>query len=309
MTVYSNSNSLCSIVLARLVLFSQVVRISHWVKNLLLFLPVFFFSGPKPVDLFWVSIASFFSFSLIASSGYIFNDIVDAEADRLHLVKKQRPFASYKIDLRESIFLFMLTLTGGLAVSFLFLNWKFTACLIAYVFLAFSYSLFLKRILFFDAFVLSFFYVLRILAGGFAFGIAIQGYWAFFAFCFFSNLALIKRRNEIAFLDSRVKSATVLGRGYQKAHSRMVASLAILVLPGPILVLICWPQLFDRVNLGSNSLSFWLGCLIALILLLRVWFIAGRGLLIENPFLFAYRDRISLALGTILSAFFWNAFN
>ena len=88
----------------------KLIRVKHWIKNLLIFLPIFFSKNLGNQEKIISVIIGFISFSFVASSIYIINDIRDVEKDRKHPIKKNRPIASGKISIKNSIILSVLLL-------------------------------------------------------------------------------------------------------------------------------------------------------------------------------------------------------
>ena len=184
----------------------KAARPIHWIKNLSLFAAIFLTSNLFNPNLFITVIFAFISFNFVASASYIFNDIVDADKDRKHPVKKYRPIASGKLPIPIAITEIVLLLF----LAFLFsapLNNLFHLALVAYFLLQVLYSLFLKNISTLDILTIAFGFVIRIYAG--AFGInAHLSVW--FLLCVISTalfLASGKRRSELNIPES-VSGAT-----------------------------------------------------------------------------------------------------
>jgi len=117
----------------------QEMRLYQWIKNLLIFAPLIFVNELFNFSLLWKTVIAFFSFSFMASSVYILNDIFDLVKDKIHPQKKERPLASGKINLKTAkisfIFLFILSTLVGV-----FINWSFLFILFFYFFLNLLYS-------------------------------------------------------------------------------------------------------------------------------------------------------------------------
>ena len=143
----------------------KVFRFHHWIKNILLFIPLITAHKFHNLDLVLELCIAFISFSLCASSIYIFNDIIDIDHDRSHPNKKNRPFASSKISINFGIILGITSLTISFIMSF-GLNELFTIFLFTYLALSILYSFFLKKVKYLDCIILVGFYVLRIFSGG-----------------------------------------------------------------------------------------------------------------------------------------------
>ena len=119
----------------------KVFRIHHWIKNLLLFIPLITAHEFYNIDLIFLLCLAFLSFSFCASSIYIINDILDINNDKEHPNKKERPFASGKITIKKGIILASLSLTVSFVFS-LFINKLFIIFLVGYFLLSNVYSFF-----------------------------------------------------------------------------------------------------------------------------------------------------------------------
>lgn len=149
-------------------------RYTQWVKNLVVYLPLFFggkFTNPETIQ---HATLAFVLFSLTASLVYVINDIRDVDEDRLHPEKKKRPLASGKIKNSEiKILLVLMLIVFGLSLFFID-QIGFRLVLIIYFLLNILYSLGLKRIPILEMLIVSFCYSLRLLGGGFITNIEIS---------------------------------------------------------------------------------------------------------------------------------------
>lgn len=179
----------------------QIMRPSHWTKNLFVFAAVVF--GKKlfgPIDQTLLAIAGaiggFFCFSLAASAVYIFNDIIDREADRLHPEKCNRPIAAGTVDLGSAAVFAALCATVALIGSFMLVR-QLAVIILTYIALMILYSLVLKRVMILDCVVISIGFCLRAVAGAIVVGVFISPWLIIctFALCLF--LGFGKRRSEI----------------------------------------------------------------------------------------------------------------
>lgn len=145
----------------------KLLRVKHWMKNLLLFFPIFFagkiFQYP---DNRYV-IFGFLSFSLISSAGYIFNDVLDRNKDRLHEKKRLRPIASGRVKIPLAMMILCILLISGLCIGGL-ISFTFSVVVFIYFTNVVLYSLFLKKVLYLDIFIIAFGFMLRLVAGGVA---------------------------------------------------------------------------------------------------------------------------------------------
>jgi len=178
------------------------MRPPQWVKNVFVFAPVIFASRhtrEDPILLVYAGLATLV-FILLAGAVYIFNDIMDVDKDRQHPSKKNRPIASGSLDVKSAVIGAGLSLAASYAIGY-FLGWQFVMTATGYLMLNFVYSIRLKKIPWVDVITLATGFVLRILAGCFAIGLApaeISYYLIGCTFLIASFLALAKRRHEAA---------------------------------------------------------------------------------------------------------------
>lgn len=188
--------------------FILIIRPLQWVKNLFVFLPMFFggmmLDGCCWLSAFW----TFLAFSLMASAIYCFNDVRDAEADRTHPHKRMRQVAAGNISPMQALALMVILGLVSLAIATQLLprHWMLVgAVLIGYFVLNIAYSLGLKRIPIIDVMIIAIGFVLRIVAGGIACGIALSPWIVVMTFLLTLFLAFAKRRDDVVIrLDTGV---------------------------------------------------------------------------------------------------------
>ena len=175
---------------------SGLLRAHQWVKNLFLFIPVFFagkfFNWPVVQDV----ILGFVCFSLAASFIYILNDVRDIEQDRLHPEKKFRPIPAGKVSVPVALTLGIAMLIGSLLLAW-YLDSVFTYVLLSYVVLNLAYSLGLKKIAILDLIIVATGFVLRVLAGGFVAHVPVSHWLVIMIYLLALFLVLAKRRDDI----------------------------------------------------------------------------------------------------------------
>lgn len=173
-----------------------LLRPKHWIKNLFLFIPLFF-SG-QILD--WGKNAllglGVMAFSLVASSIYVLNDLKDKESDRLHPEKSKRPLASGRILPKTAMLLFWICLLSGSGLAY-WLGLKFLFITGLYFFLNLFYSLGLKNISILDILILSAGFVLRIKSGGVLADVAISQWLMIMVFLLALFMSIAKRRDDI----------------------------------------------------------------------------------------------------------------
>ncbi|MBI9075208.1 MAG: UbiA family prenyltransferase [Desulfatibacillum sp.] len=284
----------------------RAMRPHQWVKNFLIFTPVF--TGHHvTVSYMLAGLAAFLCFSLCASALYLINDVLDREADKIHPVKKFRPFASGTIPHQFGVLAAPLLLLAALACS-IGLPLPFMGVLGFYLFLGLNYSLWLKRLAFIDTLVLALMYTLRIIAGGAATAIPISMWLLAFSMFFFTSLAMAKRYVEVVELRERNRSKTK-GRGYSAGNEKMLRSLGISSGMGAVITLALYVNSMKAADMYLSPALLWFSCPLLLFWISRVWFKAQKGLLSDDPIVFALRDKISLfllgAIGLIFIAAGW----
>lgn len=175
----------------------RLLRPQQWVKNLFLFLPIFFagqffshYTGLLHLGL------GFFAFSFIASAIYIINDYQDIEEDRRHPVKKYRPLAAGTVSPRLAAGIFALLFITGFAIAY-FLDIWFSLVLGLYFIFNLSYSLGLKNFPLIDIFIIALGFLLRTIAGGLVADVPVSQWLMIMVFLLALFLALAKRRDDI----------------------------------------------------------------------------------------------------------------
>lgn len=178
----------------------RLTRPKQWIKNFFVFIPMFF--GGELFDLHsvWLAVLTFFAFSLIASSIYCYNDIVDVDADRHHPVKCLRPIASGEVSIRMGYILMILTFCLGMGVLLLLppeVMSQVMAVIVFYYVLNLAYCSKLKQFAILDVCIVAFGFVLRILAGGFACELALSNWIVIMTFLLTLFMSFAKRRDDV----------------------------------------------------------------------------------------------------------------
>ncbi|MCF8461608.1 MAG: UbiA prenyltransferase family protein [Flavobacteriales bacterium] len=190
----------------------KLVRVHQWVKNGFIFLPAFFGQTLNEGSVLPL-LFGFVCFSLSASAVYIFNDIVDASADRLHKEKKERPIASGKIKVGAAYGLAAVLLIASLTGAYL-LNQLFFAACVFYFVQNFFYTIWLKKFALIDITIISFGFLIRLFAGGVIADVPISSWMYIMAFLLAMLLALGKRRDDLLILKNEGKQVRKAVEGY-----------------------------------------------------------------------------------------------
>ena len=177
----------------------ELIRAKHWIKNLLIFIPLIcsgFINAENVLNL----IIGFFSFSFISSFVYIINDIKDIEKDKLHLRKKKRPLPSGKITKKRAILISIILLIASLSFNYIIykeiLNVSFYL-LLAYMIINILYSMGLKNIAILDIILLATGFIIRVYYGASIINVPVSD-WLFLTILNASLfLGLGKRKKEL----------------------------------------------------------------------------------------------------------------
>ena len=273
----------------------RAIRPYHWVKNLLLVVPILMAHQLRDTARLTSVGLAFVTFCLCASASYVLNDLWDREHDRHHPIKRTRPFASGRLSATTGVVLAVALFAAGLVPAFVLLPRGFVAMLLLYVLITTLYSFWLKRKLLLDVFFLAGLYTMRVLAGGQAAQVEVSKWLLAFCIFFFLSLAFAKRYAELLRVQDENSGAQVPGRAYR------VEDLDIMNATGPasgylsVLVLALYVNQSELVpTLYKSPSLLWLLCPMMLYWITRVWFFARRRSLTEDPILFALKDRVSL---------------
>ncbi len=268
---------------------AKALRVHQWVKNVLIFTPLL--TSHRLFDTLGMAHAAlgFLIFSLVASSTYLINDLMDLPADRRHATKRRRPLAAGLISIPSAILVAVTLLIVAAALSAL-LPKEAAVLVFGYSVATVYYSAFLKRLLMLDVVSLALFYTARLMYGGLVTGIEIS-IWtlAFCAFSFFS-LAGAKRINDLA--KASLRSTEVLRhRAYQAQDANALVSLASATSMVAVLVLILYINSEQGEKLYHHPRALWAMCVPLLYWFSRILMLANRGKLADDPILFAAKDR------------------
>ena len=173
----------------------KLIRPKQWTKNFFCLVGIFFI-GKFSADLLLPVLMTFVAFCLVSSSVYIFNDLIDREADKIHKVKRERPLAKGDVSVLGSCVLSAVFLLSGLAIVGN-INNATLSCVGFYLLVNISYSLWLKHVVLVDTFCIAMGFVLRLLSGIYAIN-AIPTGWITLCTMFLAIfLAFGKRRCEL----------------------------------------------------------------------------------------------------------------
>ena len=281
----------------------RAMRPRQWLKNLLVFVPMLAGHALTSTALIQ-SLFAFFAFSMCASSAYLLNDTLDAEHDREHPVKRNRPIASGALAMPLALSVSAVLAVASLALSAWVEPWLLLVVSVYFVSTV-MYSVWLKRLLMVDIVALALLYCMRII-GGAAITHIEPSFWLLaFSFFLFLSLALLKRHSELFNLHSKGEIATN-GRGYTTADKAPVAIMGVNSGFMSVLIVILYFNSPNVLTLYRHPmyligivplLVFWLG---------RLWTLSFRGQVNEDPLLYVSKDPVSIVIilvcGTLAGA-------
>ncbi len=276
----------------------KAMRLHQWAKNVLIFAPLVLAHG-LTIGRLLTALLAFFCFSLTASATYIVNDLLDIEADRRHPRKRFRPFASGDLSaiagLCAVVVFLLVALSGWRLLPAGFYGW-----LLLYLVSTLAYSLYLKRIAIVDVLILSGLYTLRLLAGSAATSTLISHWLAGYAIFLFLSLAIAKRFAE---LENQRASASQPknGRGYLVADIEQLRSFGTASAYAAVVIFAIYISERDVVALYRKPTLLWLIVPCMILWLSRIWLLASRGELNEDPVVFALTDWMSLLVGAAVA--------
>jgi 4-hydroxybenzoate polyprenyltransferase len=267
------------------------MRLQQWAKNALLFLPLL--AAHQAPGASWIpALWAFLALGLVASSTYIWNDLMDLPSDRKHPRKKLRPMASGELPIFQAMLWMKLLGVTGFVISYVAVGWAFTSTLVIYTLCTLLYTFVLKRIAFVDVLMLGMLYTLRVLAGGVATGIEVSSWLLAISLFVFLSLALVKRCAELEFLQQE-GGDTPPGRGYQMSDLSYLVSMGISSGFMAVMVLALYVDSQNGSILYSEPRILWGICPVFLFWLMRIWILTSRREMIDDPVHFALNDQQS----------------
>jgi len=277
------------------------LRPHQWAKNVLLFVPLYFAHEYTNLDLVFAAVMAFFSFSFAASSIYVLNDLIDLPADRLHRSKRNRPLAAGDLSIAEGVLLSVFAFAVSIALAMLFVNPRFVMVVLGYVGLTTAYSFVLKQKMIVDVLTLASLFTYRVMAGGVAVNVPLSEWLLAFSIFFFTSLAFVKRYSELIQIkaDGRV---AIMGRNYVPADMPIIVAAG---LSSGFLAVLVFALYINTPAITAYYPRFqvlWGICLVLVYWIMRIWFLAARDEMHDDPVLFAVKDKISIFAGMLVIA-------
>jgi 4-hydroxybenzoate polyprenyltransferase len=277
----------------------RAARVHQWVKNILVCVPLLTSHHFRDTAAIRTVAVLFFAFSACASVIYIINDLLDLPADRAHPRKSLRPFASGDLSISQGIILGFAFAVISIALGAL-LPPAAQFVLGCYFVLTLCYSAWLKRKLILDVLVLATLYTIRIIAGGAATQIRLSSWLITFSLFFFLSLAICKRSSELMNLVKANKTRTN-GRFYETGDLEPLNICGIASGMLACLVILLYGSSQQAELLYATPQLLFLLCPLLFYWVSRLWVLTFRGVLQEDPILFAVRDRVSYAVSIAMA--------
>jgi 4-hydroxybenzoate polyprenyltransferase len=268
----------------------RALRIEQWVKNLLVFMPLMMAPEIVELSLYDEAFFAFLSFSFCASAVYVLNDLVDLEADRRHPRKRSRPFASGELAPRAGWVVAAACLVIGVSIATT-LPMLFAAVLLVYLVTTTLYTFWLKHVPLVDVLLLALLYTGRVIAGGAATYVLPSPWILGFSLFFFLSLAFVKRYAELNGISGSQPALKV--RGYFAGDLDLITINGTVSGYMSVLVAALYINGDHASGIYAYPALLWLICPLLLYWVSRIWMLAHRGQLHEDPVLFAIRDRAS----------------
>lgn len=275
----------------------RALRPHQWLKNLLVLLPLLaahLLFSPAAVSR---ALLAFACFCLCASAAYLANDLLDLQADRQHPRKRSRPFASGALPIRAGVAASPLLAAAALLLA-LCLSREFAAVLLAYATTTVAYSLYLKRVAILDVVTLAALYTIRIIGGAVAIPVPASHWLLAFSMFLFLSLAMVKRYAEVRSV-AEAGRVQVAGRGYAAQDLRRIEILGIGSGCLSVLVLAFYIDSTASQALYRHQEYLWALTPALLYWIGRVWSVARRGGMHDDPLVFATTDRASLVVAVV----------
>ena len=281
----------------------KLLRVHQWAKNVLIAVPAVLANELDRLSTDLAIVLAFAAFSLLASAIYIINDLSDLDADRRHKTKRNRPLAAGTVSISSGIMIALALTLVSASVS-LYLPPFFQLVLAGYAILTTAYTAALKRMLLIDVLALAGLYTVRVIAGAAATQIEVSFWLLAFSVFFFLSLALVKRYVELD-TTAETEAGKVSGRGYRVSDRQVLAESGIAATFSSVLVLALYIDSDQVKMLYERPYLIWLLCPIVLYLSLRIWVLARRGEMHEDPVVFIlsdWRSQVMVLAGALLVA-------
>lgn len=280
----------------------RLLRPHQWAKNVLVLVPLFVSGQWRNVDAWQAVGLAFLAFCAVASSGYVLNDLRDADEDAQHPTKRFRPLASGAVPRGPAWGLMLVLAIFGVAVAWS-LGPRAGVTTVVYYASTLSYSLYIKRLFAVDVIFLASLYTLRIVAGCAALHVAPTVWLLSLSMFVFFSLALVKRYRELQ-VSVDESGALKASRDYVVGDRDLLRSLGMASGGLAALVIALYIETSNALVQYPRPSWLWFICPVIWYWLIRIWHKCERGELDDDPVIFAFRDHGSWACA-LLVALFW----
>lgn len=287
--------------LLKLPLILKLMRPHQYIKNIFIFIPLFFALKITNTGLLLDSFIAFAAFSMAASSVYILNDYFDIEDDKNHPKKRFRPLASGGVSKKEGIIMMILLFVGSMALISCF-SFSAAAILLFYVMMNIAYSLYLKHIAILDVTIIAIGFVLRLFMGSVVTGIVLSHWIVIMTFLLALFMALAKRRDDVLIYENTGKKMRRVVDGY----SLQFLDIAMAIMASVVIVSYVMYTSSVDVMERLNSQHLYLTALFVIMGVMRYLQIAFVFLDSGSPTQIVLKDRfIQMTLVSWLVSFVW----
>ncbi|MCK4565168.1 MAG: UbiA family prenyltransferase, partial [Verrucomicrobia bacterium] len=277
----------------------KAMRCHQWLKNLLIFSPIFLAHKFTDLETLIQATIAFFAFSFAASSIYVLNDLFDLSADQHHPRKSTRPLASGDLSIATGALLIPLLALLSLGLGML-LPLPFLLMLLAYYAITTLYSWRLKQMEVVDVLTLALLYSMRIFAGSVATDTPASSWFVLFAIFLFLSLALVKRLSELREIKDNPEI-----ENSQRERGYTVNDLPLLMAFGTAsgyIAAFVFTRYLDSAKVAqlyTRPELLWLFCPLLLYWITRIWMLAWRGQMHDDPLVFAIKDPHTYVVGAL----------
>ncbi|HLY45160.1 MAG TPA: UbiA family prenyltransferase [Stellaceae bacterium] len=266
----------------------NALRPYQWAKNLLVFVPILTANQLYDGTAWLAALVVFVAFSLTASGIYVLNDLTDLAADRRHLRKRRRAFASGKVPILYGFVLVPLLIATGFMIAW---EGAVLSPLAAYVVVSLAYTFCVKEFPLADVFCLTFLYLIRLFAGGLITGFHLSLWLLGFSAFLFLGLAFVKRVSELS--AAQRESQKMSRRGYLTQDLIVLTIMGIGSSFASCVLLALFVQSPEVAARYRSPTVLWVLVPLILFWQLRLWLSTARGDMLDDPILYAARDWVS----------------
>ena len=286
----------------------DALRPGRWIKNLLIFLPLLDAANRSDLHFLVRLYLAFCAYCLIASAGYIANDLIDLLADRRHVTKRRRVLAMGRLSIPRGAILSAVLMVAGFALAY-FVSPRLSAWMAIYLALSLCYSLWIKKTLILDTFALAALSMHRVLTGAILAAAMPSLSELLFGGFFFFSLAMLTRYGELKSARFSGTRHATRANAYRPGDLDLLAGFGLASGYLSAFILVLYTATPEAHALFRAPQALWNLGPILIYWISRLWIQARRGRLPEDPIQFALKDRASLlaalaAAGVVVLALF-----